>query len=59
MSASGGVKACPVCQGKVDVRSLSKGVVRLTCPSCGWSEVVDNRNRKLLTEIVPPSGAQG
>jgi hypothetical protein len=57
MSPSGAT-TCPVCQGKVDVRILSKGVMRLTCSSCGWSEVVDNRNRKLLTEIVPPSSVQ-
>lgn len=51
-------KSCPVCGGACDVRSLAKGVVRLTCPVCGWSEVVDTRGRRLLTEPAPFDGGQ-
>lgn len=38
-TASGVPRRCPACWGSVPVRtSESGGVVRLTCPACGWSE---------------------
>jgi transcription elongation factor Elf1 len=49
-------KICPTCGHDVAVVHLSASVIRFECKGCGWSQVVDNRGRKLLTEIDPVDG---
>lgn len=49
-------KACPVCGEDMVAVPLSAAVVRFECRSCGYTKVVDNRGRKMLTEIEPTDG---
>jgi len=43
---------CPKCQSQnLLVEGLGNGEKRLTCQSCGFSQITDNEGRKLLTEV--------